>query len=203
LSIALYHLESCVDCEKIRLALAIERIDYQSLPIENDDRTEIMRISGQSEAPVLVDTDGSVLFEANRILRHLAASPRSKLLPEGRRDRSLTWVLVDRADARLSPICNGLKHGIDSTGSPLPTDERRVVSKQLREELAVFEEILGRGPFLFGDHPTVADVATHAQLNRLPDEAGFRVVEEFPRLSGWYERVMSSAGRRRAQRTEP
>lgn len=191
--IVLYHLRECPYCEKVRLALGLERIDYESLVIEPPDRGEVEKISGQSLVPVMVDNDGTVLVESNRILRHLATMPTSRLLPPSRRDQSLTWVLVDRADVILSPICQRLTRRADDDGSPLSDDDLRVLRRRLEDELAVIEGILERGPYLFGDHPTVADIATHAFLNRLPTEEVVPLIGEYPRLTGWYDRMLEES----------
>jgi glutathione S-transferase len=105
----------------------------------------------------------------------------------------LTWVLVDRADVKLAPICEGLTRHTDADGSLLSDDDLRVLRRRLEDELAVIEGILERGPYLFGDHPTVADIATHAFLNRLPTEEVVPMIGEFPRLTGWYDRMLEKA----------
>jgi len=191
--IVLYHLNECPFCEKVRLAFGLERIDYQSLVIDPQDRGEVQKISGQPLVPVMVDNDGTVIVESNRILRHLAAIHDSRLLPPGRRDQTLTWVLVDRADAILSPICRRLTRRVDDDASPLSDDDLRVLRRRLADELAVIEGILERGPYLFGDHPTVADIATHAFLNRLPTEEVVSLIGEYPRLTGWYDRMIEDS----------
>jgi glutathione S-transferase len=56
------------------------------------------------------------------------------------------------------------------------------------------EGILERGPFLFGERPTVADVAAHAFLNRLPRGERDTVIVDYPRVSGWFDRVLDAAG---------
>jgi glutathione S-transferase len=191
--VVLYHLNECPYCEKVRLALGLERIAYESLVIEPQDRDEVQKISGQSLVPVLVDIDGTVIIESNRILRHLATMPKSRLLPSSRRDQTLTWVLVDRADVILSPICKRLTLRVDDDESPLSDDDLRVLRRRLEDELAVIEGILERGPYLFGDHPTVADIATHAFLNRLPTEEVVPMIGDYPRLTGWYDRMLEES----------
>ena len=186
-------MKECPHCEKVRLAFGLERIDYQSLVIDPQDRGEVQKISGQSWVPVMVDNDCTVIVESNRILRHLASIEHSRLLPPGRRDQTLTWVLVDRADVILAPICRRLTRRVDDDGSPLSDDDLRVMRRRLEDELAVIEGILERGPYLFGDHPTVADVATHAFLNRLPTEESVPLIGEYPRLTGWYDRMIENS----------
>ena len=102
-------------------------------------------------------------------------------------------MLVDRADVILSPICKRLTRRADDDGSPLSDDDLRVLRRRLEDELAVIEGILERGLYLFGDHPTVADIATHAFLNRLSTEEVVPLIGEYPRLTGWYDRMLEES----------
>jgi glutathione S-transferase len=194
-AIALYHLERCPNCEKVRLALELTNQPFESHVIDPDDRSEVRRLSGQSDVPLLVDHDGKVRVESNRILRHLALDEKTRLLPESRRDQELTWVLVERADLTLAPVRKGLATGVGPEGQPLSEDDRDVLRRRLDDELGVVEGILERGPFLFGDHATVADIAVHAYLNRLPAAERERAIAGYPRVAGWYLRVLRAAGR--------
>jgi glutathione S-transferase len=189
----LYHIEGCPFCEKVRLALALEGLQYESRQIDPNDRSEVERLSGQPKVPIMVEEDGSVILESNRIMQQLVSAPESALVPPSRRDQALTWVLVDRADARLAPICYRLKNRSDPEGNPLTEEDLGVLRNRLKEELAVMEGILERGPFLFGERPTVADVAAHAFLNRLPEDERDPLVSRLARVSGWYERVVEAA----------
>ena len=190
----LYHIERCPYCEKVRLALALEGLDYDSRVIDPQDRGEVMRVSGQEKVPLLVE-DERALLESNRILQRLVEAPESKLVPTSRRDQSLTWVLVDRADAILAPLSLRLRRRKDPDGRALTEEDLSVVRRRLHEELAVMEGILERGPFLFGERPTVADVAVHAFLNRLPRGERDTVIVDYPRVTGWFDRVLEAAGR--------
>jgi len=191
----LYHIERCPYCEKVRLALALEKVDYDSVVVEPGDRSEVERVSGQPEVPVLVEEDGHVLLESNRILQRFVDAPGSNLVPPSRRDQALTWVLVDRADAILAPICTRLRRRTEPDGRPLSDADLQVLRHRLRDELAVMEGILERGPFLLGERPTVADVAAHAFLNRLPRGERDSFTVDQPRVSAWFDRVLEAAGR--------
>jgi glutathione S-transferase len=189
----LYHIDECPFCEKVRLALALEGIEYESHEIDPGDRSEVKRISGQGKVPVLVEDDGEVIMRSNSIMQRMVSAPGSVLVPSSRRDQALTWVLVDRADAILAPLCYRLKRGRDPEGNELTEEDLSVLRRRLREELAVMEGVLERGPFLFGERPTVADVAAHAFLNRLPEDERAPLFSELDRAGGWYERVYEAA----------
>jgi len=190
----LYHIDRCPYCEKVRLALALEGLEFESRLIEPDNRAEVIEVSGQEKVPVLVE-DGKVLLESNRILQRLVDASDSKLVPASRRDQSLTWVLVDRVDAIIGPLTLRLRRRQDPEGNPLSEEDLSALRRRLQEEVAVMEGILERGPFLFGERPTVADVAAHAFLNRLPRGERDTVTVDYPRVVGWYDRVLEAAGR--------
>jgi glutathione S-transferase len=192
----LYHIDGCPYCEKVRLAMALEGLAYDSKEIDPDDRSEVERVSGQGKVPVLVEEDGSVIMRSNSIMQLLVSAPGSVLVPSSRRDQALTWVLVDRADAILAPICYRLKKLHDPEGGELTEEDLSVLRRRLGEELAVIEGILERGPFIFGERPAVADVAAHAFLNRLPEGERTPLLAELDRAAGWYERVAQAAGPR-------
>lgn len=188
----LYHFEACPFCEKVRLALVLEGLPYDSVLVNPDDREETRKVSGQEEVPVLVDGT-EVLSDSTTILRYLAGRPGSKLLPEARRDQALTWVLVDRSDAVLAPITSRLHRGKEPGGRPLPDHDVQVLERKLETELAVLEGILERGPFLFGERPTVADVSEHAFINRLQRGTGWKVPDPLVRVGAWFDRVAKAA----------
>ncbi len=191
--LTLYHFDACPHCEKVRLALALERLPYESVEIDPADRTEVLRVSGQPSVPVLVEEDGAAIPDSLAILRHLAQRPGSELLPKPRRDQALTWVLVDRANGVLGPLTSRLTSRADPHGNDLREDELRSLERKLDAELAILEGMLERGPFLFGDRPTLADIVAHAFLNRLHRIGGRAIPESFVRVAAWYHRVETAA----------
>ena len=131
---ALDHIERCPYCEKVRLALAIEGIDYESHVVDPGDRSEVLKLSGQEEVPVLVEEDGSVLLESNRIMQRLVETPDSKLVPSSRRDQSLTWVLVERADAILAPLFYRIRQRRDPDGRELSDEDLHGLEELIRRQ---------------------------------------------------------------------
>jgi glutathione S-transferase len=184
----------------VRLALALGGLDHESREIDPNDREPVRLVSGQTRVPVLVEENGKVLHDTHRILRHLAEREGSELLPPGRRDQALTWILVDHADNLLAPLTKSLRRGTDPDGKPLGDDDFRVLEHRLNHELGVIEGMLERGPFLFGDRPTIADIGFHAYLNRLDGTRGLTIPDDLVRVAGWYRRVGSAAHPERVKR---
>jgi len=185
----LFHTTDCPYCAKVRRGLELDGVEYDSRLIDDDDRSEVVKVSGQPKVPVFVEEDGTVIGGSNPILNHLASREGSTLLPPSRRDQTLTWLIVDRADSVLRPLTYHLLHGKEPEGGPLSEDDIAVLERRLKGELAVIEGLLERGPHLFGDSATVADIGTHVYLARLPETLRDSLLKEFPRVAGWYSRL--------------
>jgi glutathione S-transferase len=189
----LYHFENCPHCEKVRIALKLENLTWRSVEIDPADRSEVRKVSGQGKVPVLVEEDGSVLNDSNRILRHLANRQGSRLLPEGRRERALAWVVVDRANSVLGPLTRHLS--LPADGVAWAEGDLLETRRDLERELAHLESLLERGPYFFGEHPTVPDIVAFAFLSRFRKQTGQHLPATLPLLSAWYGHVeAASAG---------
>jgi glutathione S-transferase len=178
------------------LALAIEEIAHDLIEVATDDRGEIERLTGQRLVPVLVDGAGVARSESTKILEHLALREGSDLLPPGRRDQALSWILVDRTNALLGPLVACLRSGRDADGHALSGIAAHAAERRLADELTHLEGLLERGPYLFGPRPTVADIAIHAFLGLLPPRFGTAWAADSPRIAAWFERVATATAPR-------
>jgi glutathione S-transferase len=72
MSMTLYHVEWCPECEVVRQKLADLRLPYESVVVPDFRplRKEVFGVSGQYYVPVLKDGD-KVLSETHEILAHL------------------------------------------------------------------------------------------------------------------------------------
>ncbi len=70
--IKLYQFESCPYCTKVRAALEAKGIEYEKIevPLDREERKELLQVSGQIMVPVLVDGD-VVLKESSAIIDYL------------------------------------------------------------------------------------------------------------------------------------
>lgn len=190
----LYHLPNCPHCRKVRLALSIEGIAHELVEVDPHDRREIVRITGQPRVPVLLSETGEAWAGSATILERLSGRDGSRLLPAGRRDQTFSWILVDRANAVLDPLAACLLSGRDADGHTLDRAAVETAERRLAEEIDALEGLLERGPYLFGLHPTVADIAVHAFLGLLPPRFSATWSTEAPRIAGWSRRMEAAAG---------
>jgi glutathione S-transferase len=73
MALKLYQFENCPYCTKVRGVLGEKGLEYEKIevPLDRDDRTELLDISGQIMVPVLVDGE-TVINDSEKILDYLS-----------------------------------------------------------------------------------------------------------------------------------
>ncbi len=189
---------------KVRIALGYKGIEYERVPVDPRDRAELVRVSGQPLAPVLLHGD-TVLFDSHAILRYLDANagqgPRLYSADRAAMQAIERWEHYARTDL-AAPV------GI--TFDQLFAERRDAEAQERASRLlhlatARIEERLAEGDWLVGDALTAADVccAPLVYYGMVPRDAfgGSHVVEFFhehlhlgegrERTRAWCERVLA------------
>ena len=93
-------------CEKVRLVLAAKRLDYTVVEVTPGiGQLELFRLSGQRQAPVLVD-GSEVIADSTAIALYLERHhPEPGLLPEAPAERARVLLIEDWADTALAAGC--------------------------------------------------------------------------------------------------
>lgn len=209
-----YRIPHSTNVVRVALAAALKGIPLELVDVPADDRSELVRISGQPLVPVLVVGDGEpgepgteVLFDSPRILAWLEETwPEPALLPDDPHEQAAVFVLCDWFNRVWKRPPNLIDAERAKAAAGEPVDEAAIAAwgDDLGDALVVFEGLLSRpGGFLFGDQPTLADVTAWPFLlyAALPvpadDEAPFHHIlaefmplgEGFPLLRAWIERM--------------
>lgn len=192
-----YRYPYSTNVERVALALCHKGISPEWLEIDPADRSEVEQVSGQPLVPVLVSDAGEVVVESMDIVRWIDerhADP--PLYPSDRAERARLFVFIDW----FNRVWKVAPNAID--GVP-PGDERvpRWRDEMVRS-LDLFEDMLARGPFLFGESFSAADCAAfpflkYGLLGCEPDDTdSFHAVlaenlpvEKHPSLTVWVRRV--------------
>jgi glutathione S-transferase len=197
----LYRAPFSTNVERVALALAHKRLEVESVVISYEDRSPVVKVSGQGLVPVLVDGD-EVIPDSIRILRYLEESwPDPPLFPRETARRAELDVFFDWFNEvwKLDP--NTIEEELerdDPDGERVAPDAAR-----MRASLDRFEAMLEGREHLFGDDFSAADCAAFPFLKygklRDPadDELFHRILEDnlrleegsHPRLSAWIDRV--------------
>jgi glutathione S-transferase len=99
------------NCIKVRVALGLKGLAYETQDIAPMDRASVVAASGQGLVPVLV-ADGRAIADSTRILLYLEERyPHPPLLPSDREALAECLVLEDWADQAFMAISRRIAYG--------------------------------------------------------------------------------------------
>jgi glutathione S-transferase len=98
------------NCVKVRRALELKGLPYETLDVLPMNRAPVVAASGQGLVPVLED-DGGAVADSTAILRHLeAAHPEPSLLPEDPAQHAACWLIEDWVDGAFMKLTRRLAY---------------------------------------------------------------------------------------------
>ena len=185
-----YRIPFSTNVERVALGLAYKEITPEWVDVPADDRSEVLRVSGQELVPVL-DDDGRVVTDSEAILRYLEErAPDPPLWPREAARRAEADVFVDwfnrlwkRAPNLVAAGRDPAKYGPRITGA-----------------LDLFESLLDGRENLLGEFG-IADVVAFpfvryaTDTNSEDDEPFHQILRAWqpiagkPRVEAWIRRV--------------
>lgn len=190
---------------KVRLAMAIKNLDYDSIEIDfahRGDRSLVIEASGQPLTPVLKDGERTI-FDSYAIVRYLDANwPKPRLYSvtvEGQREIE-DWEVYTRTQIQETVVLvveQAFKGEVDDAKTALAQARLIVHAKKI-------EAALQGSDFLCGHRVTAADITAAPFLRfavanpaELPEGPTRFIAErlplgpEFPKTRAWIQRVMA------------
>ena len=201
----LYRIPFSTNVERVALALAHKQlgnmaIEVEWVDIDPNDRSEVVRVSGQELVPVLVDGD-RILFDSPVILAYLEERfPERPLYPADPARRAELRTFVEWFNRVWKRPPNLL---VAEELKPEP-DLNRIaeLAQQIADALPLFEDLLTGRDYLFGDEVSAADMVAfpflkYAVVWENGDEERFhevlretqRLEGRYPRLEAWIHRI--------------
>ena len=109
------------NCVKVRRALDLKGLDYETVNINPAVRRAVKRASGQELVPVLVDGGHAIAGSTQILLDVEARHPDPPLLPADERDRAECVVLMHWADAAFMDLTRRMAYFrvLSGTGADL------------------------------------------------------------------------------------
>ncbi|HXH87367.1 MAG TPA: glutathione S-transferase family protein [Gaiellaceae bacterium] len=199
MALKVYRIPFSTNVERVALAAGRKGLAIDWVEIPEDDRAEVVRVSGQELVPVL-DDDGLILSDSPAILEYLEEQhPEPPLLPADPAARAEIRIFCDWFN-RVWKLAPNLYE--DELEKPAP-DEGRLdeLGRRITATLPLFEGLLTGREFLFGDL-SLADVTAFPFLKYAvvwEDGDPYRFHEilrdhlqlegRHPGIEGWIRRV--------------
>ena len=196
----LFAIPRSLNVERVTLALGHKGLPVEITLVDPRDRSVVRDASGQELVPVLVDDDGTVVFDSSVILEHLESRyPVPPLWPDDPARRAEIDVFIDWFNRVWKRPPNLIADELSKDGP----DEARIerLGAALVASLDRFERLLHGRDHLFGDAFTAADCIAFPFLQyALGIDANDRhlfhrvladrlATDRHPRLEDWIRRV--------------
>jgi len=159
-----------------------------------DQRTPEFRdsVNEMGEVPVLVHGDKK-LSQSAVILTYLSEKTgKFKPQTEDERLEVLRWIIFDnqKINGYLGPY-RFLRWIVKPAGDPKVLE---FLKARIDNALGILDKRLAKGPWVVGDHPTIADVSLCGYLYYPADEMGFDIPATYPNIGKWLERIRALPG---------
>ena len=188
----LYDIDISGNCYRVRLLLALMRLQYELVPVnlmKGEHREPwFLQLNPRGQVPVL-DDDGRIIWDSMAILVYLARKGGNESwlpIDAGSMAEVMQWLgvmenetLYGLAKARL--ICK-LK-------LPGSLQEAQTLG---RRGLDVMEQCLAKHDWLALDHPTIADIGCFPYVALAPE--GEIPLDAYPAARQWIERIKALPG---------
>lgn len=200
--IRLYRLALSTNVERVALALAYKGIPVESVEVPYEDRSEVVRVSGQELVPVIQDGP-RVVIDSMVIVRYLeeAYPDTPRLYPQDAARRAELDIFIDWFNRIWKRPANAITKELEK-----PEGEHDAVSlakweAEMRGSLDLFESMLTGRDHLMGEFGA-ADIAAfpfvkYAVVPEFSDRYLFHTVlsrylkigDRSPRLAAWIARM--------------
>jgi glutathione S-transferase len=193
----LYHLPLSPLCRKVRLYMSEKNLPFQ-LKVEKvwERRSEFFTLNPAGEVPVLVETEGQAIIDANAICEYLEETyPSPNLLGADPLQRAETRRLIAWFDGKFNREVSSylvdekmLKRYI-GLGEP-NSQAIRAGKANIVHHLDYISYLIERRNWLAGDQMTLADLSAAAHLSSI-DYLGDVPWDAHPLAKQWYMRLKS------------
>lgn len=200
MSLRVYRIPFSTNVERVALAAAHKGLPVEWVDISPDDRSEVVRLSGQELVPVL-ETDDRVIHDSPVILRYLERHwPEPPLWPADPARAAEADVFVEW----FNKVWKGPPNFVAAELQKDEPDRARVdeQGQKVTAAVNVFERLLDGRDYLLGDEFGIADATAFPFLRYAlypPDEDdsdvfhevlhGWQPIDGHPRLEAWIRRV--------------
>lgn len=183
----LYYTQRSPYARKVRILLAEKNLpcELQETDIANK-APDFLKISPIGKIPVLVDEDGTTLWDSTQIIEYLDETyPEPAFYPSDRIQRLQCRQWEELADTFTDNVVGLWLQ--NRKGEKADAGDQAKYQAAIDRLLPVFNEQLTQTPYLLGVSWTAADVATLSGLGYYTLRFGEQWQQQYSRLAEWFK----------------
>jgi GST-like protein len=186
----------------LKVALLIEELGlpYEVVPVDTfkgeQHSPAFLKINPNAKVPAIAAEDGSVVFDSNAILLHLAEEAGRFVAPVGpKRGEMLSWLFFIATG--LSPFSGQAVHFLHMAPEQLPYAKNRYL-REVERHYRILDERLADQSYLAGDAYSVADMALWGWASFAGYIFGERGLSDYPNVKRLVDEISARPAAARA-----
>lgn len=184
---------------KVALFLEEAGISYEAHPVDTRKGEqfgpEITSMNPNAKVPVIVDTDGTVVFDSNAILLYLSEKTGKFGGPADKRGEVLSWLMF--VATGVSPFSGQAVHFRHFATEKVPYAHNRY-QYEAERHYGICNERLATRKFMAADTYTIVDMALWGWSRMVPYIMGDDAWAKFPHLKRWHNEIAARPAAQRA-----
>ena len=184
---------------KVALFLEEAGLPYEPIPVDtrtgDQFKPEFLALNPNGKVPVIVEDDGTVVFDSNAILLYLAEKTGQFLPPASVRAQTLSWLMF--VASGIGPYNGQAVHFKHFAPEKLEYAHKRYQFEASRH-FEILEARLAAHAFIVGDAYSFVDMAAWAWARMAPFVLGDDVWTKFPHIKVWHDKIAARPAAERA-----
>ena len=184
---------------KVALFLEEAGLPYEPIPVDtrtgDQFKPEFLALNPNGKVPVIVEDDGTVVFDSNAILLYLAEKTGQFLPPASVRAQTLSWLMF--VASGIGPYNGQAVHFKHFAPEKLEYAHKRYQFEASRH-FEILEARLAAHAFIVGDAYSFVDMAAWAWARMAPFVLGDDVWSKFPHIKVWHDKIAARPAAERA-----
>lgn len=197
-----FHYNMAPNPRKVALFLEEAGLDYEAIPVDTrkgeQHRPEFRALNPNGKVPVIEDEDGTIVFDSNAILLHLATK-HGRFLPSDPtlHGPMLSWLMF--VASGIGPFMGQSVHFRHAAPAGNEYAVRRYLNEAIRH-WTVLDGQLGAGPHILGEDYTIVDMAAWGWAGPMERAMGEGALDRFPNVRRWKAMIDARPAAERAMK---
>ena len=181
MAIKLFHSQTSMFCEKVRIVLAMKKVSYDIVDVRKDERKSLIEYTGQRKVPSM-NYNGERVIDSTVISARLDNDyPAHSIYPEGAANKGLCLALEDWSDEVLIHA----NHAMRRAETPEARDKAEA---EWDTHFNTLDQLYSGKQFVF-ERMSLADIAIFSQLHYLYTTVKYDIPAKYKNVNAFMENM--------------